>query len=256
MPPELRRGKRYEDKKYGTHPRTTFLNFAPTARQTSRMVGRPPGQAAGGYNLTKRSIAHSWMSDGSPPQHQALTPLRKIVTADTERRIRKPTTVPSAGAAARFSGFSWGCARHLWPSIESHVRSNLGAGRVAPACVLPLCRAGSASCAAELELERFVRAVYVVDDMTPAALSIKMASLARCGPEVLYFRNLSVPEPSWQRKYTGKLTSGTIVALKLSVRSAFKAQVWVPGYLDTNAPQSIPTPSTILSTPHILHLVQ
>jgi len=96
----------------------------------------------------------------------------------------------------------------------------------------------------------------VVDDMTPAALSIKMASLARCGPEVLYFRNLSVPEPSWQRKYTGKLTSGTIVALKLSVRSAFKAQVWVPGYLDTNAPQSIPTPSTILSTPHILHLVQ
>eukprot|EP00964_Phaeocystis_antarctica_P133815 scaffold98044_cov72-Phaeocystis_antarctica.AAC.4 len=61
MPPELRRGKRYEDKKirYFTHPRTTFLNFAPTARQTSRLVGRPPGQAAGGYNLTKRSIAHS-----------------------------------------------------------------------------------------------------------------------------------------------------------------------------------------------------
>ena len=33
----------------------------------ARMVsGRPPRQAAEGYNLTKRSIAHSWMSDGSP----------------------------------------------------------------------------------------------------------------------------------------------------------------------------------------------
>ena len=235
-----------------------FVARANMPTMFARMVsaGRPPGQAAGGYNLTKRPIAHSWMSDGPPLQHQALTPVRKIVTADTERRIRKPTTVPSAGAAARFSGFSWGCARHLWPSIESHVRSNLSAGRVAPACVLPLCRAGSASCAAELELERFVRAVYAVDDMTPAGLSIKMASLARCGPEVLYFRNLSVPEPSWQRKYTGKPTSGTIVALKLSVRSTFKAQVWGPGYLVTNAPQSTPTPSTILSTPHTLHLVQ
>lgn len=183
-----------------------------------------PGQAAGGYDLTKRSIAQSWMSDGPPPQHQALTPVRKLVTADTERRIRKPTVSQNSSNETKAGGCGgrtwllqvliWGCAKHLWAEIESSIRKEADV-RGQPR---------------HLHLHRrhdFVRAVYEVDDVAPKNIETKLRALSRCPAEVLSIV-IATTDPKYRMKKVagkGKTTSRQMEALKASIRGNYKRRV-------------------------------
>ena len=146
------------------------------------------------------------------------------MTADTERRIRKPTVSQNSSNETKAGGCGgrtwllqvliWGCAKHLWAEIESSIRKEADV-RGQPR---------------HLHLHRrhdFVRAVYEVDDVAPKNIEIKLRALSRCPAEVLSIV-IATTDPKYRMKKVagkGKTTSRQMEALKASIRGNYKRRV-------------------------------